>query len=303
MAQVLDKCNYPFLKLETNFWKNRIQYQVTYASLTNLYRLPYYTTPEATYERKIGTFHYLDIVLNRFFTLGIFEGSVYKHTDSLGTAKPNLMFLNPVITTNSILLNSDPSKYNSILGINLDVNFANYNVYGQAVLDDSKIAAWQVGLKGYDLLIPKLDFRAEFNHADQNAFLNSNKRYNYSHYNLPLAHPLTAGFDELIFQVNYQYKRWFAQNHTTYSATYKSDSLNLGTSVLNPVSDIALMTIDRTKIFYNQFEVGYRFNKRYNLQIATGYIFRRDNLNVAVSDTKYFYFTIRTRLANRRFDI
>lgn len=296
-------CNYPFLKLETNFWKNRIQYQVTLASLTNPYRLPYYTTPEATYERKTGAFHYMDIAVNKFINVGIFEGAVYKQTDSLGTVQPNLGFLNPVILTNSLLMSASDSNYNSILGINLDVNFHRFNFYGQAVLDDNELAAWQAGFKVYDLFTERFDVRAEYNHAEQNAYLNQNKRVNFSHYNYSLAHPLTAGFDELIFQINYQYKRWFTQNHTVYSASFQSDSLNLGTSAMLSASNIALDLWTRSKIFYNQFEVGYRFNKRYNLQVVGGFIFRRDNSDLNAADTEYVYFAIRTRLGNRRFDL
>lgn len=296
-------CNYPFLKLETNFWKNRIQYQVTYASLTNLYRLPYYTTPEATYERKVGAFHYLDVAVNQFVNIGIFEGAVYKQTDSLGSVLPNLGFLNPVILTNSVLMNNSDSNYNSILGLNLDINIGQFNIYAQTVLDESKLAAWQVGFKAYDLMLKNLDFRVEYNHAEQNAYLSNNKRVNFSHYNYSLAHPLTAGFDELVVQLNYQYKRWFAQNHIVYSASFQSDSLNLGTSVLNSTSTVALDFLTRSKIFYNQFEAGYRFNKRYNLQVAVGFIFRRDNTIINYPDTQYFYFAIRTRLGNRRFDL
>ncbi|MBK6525421.1 MAG: hypothetical protein IPG07_07630 [Crocinitomicaceae bacterium] len=46
----------------------------------------------------------------------------------------------------------------------------------------------------------------EYNHANQNTYLTENKRYNYSHANLSLAHPLTGAFDELVFRINYQYK-------------------------------------------------------------------------------------------------
>lgn len=294
--------NSPFLKLETNFWNNRIQYQVIYNVMTNLYRLPYYTTPEATYERKLGSFHYLDIAITKNITLGLFEGAVWKRTDSLGTAKADPLFANPVILANSLIKGSSAAGYNSILGVNLNVNFFKNSVYGQVVLDENKIAAWQAGIKAYDVLTPKLDLQAEYNHANQNTYLSTDKRYNYGHYNLPLAHPLSAGFDELVFKISYQYKRWFFQNHTTYSAHYLNDSLHLGTDILQASSSLALPFYERTKTFYNQLEAGYRFNKRYNLQAYVGFIYRTDNRPVNESVTQYAYIGMRTRLKNKRFD-
>lgn len=257
--------NSPFLKMESNLWKGRIQYQVMYQVLTNLYRLVHYTTPEATYERKLGAFHYLDIAVTPNIMLGVFEGSVWRRTDSLGSHKPDWAYFNPIIGANSLLKGSSDSSYNSIVGVNLSFRYKKNLLYGQVVIDESRPGAWQMGFKAFDLIVPKLDVMAEYNHAEQNTYLHNDERYNYSHYNLSLAHPLNAGFDELVCQINYNYKRWFFQNHTTYSASYQNDSLNLGTNILLPNSNLAMETYTRTKVFYNQFEVGYRFNKRYNL--------------------------------------
>jgi len=294
--------NYPFGKIETNLWKGRIQYSVTYAVLQNLYRLPYFTTPEATYERKLGTFHYLDIAITKNLTVGIFEGSVWKRTDSLGTHQPDFLFANPVILSNSLIKEKNATDYNSILGLNLAFSFFKNLAYGQLVFDREKISAYQIGIKAYDFFIPKLDAQIEYNHADQNTYLSSNKRYNYSHYNLPLAHPLTAGFDELVVRVSYQYKGWFVENRLVYSARYQNDTLNLGTAILKPVTDISLQGFDRTKVFYDQFEIGYRFNKCYNLQVVAGYLFRTDNQPINESVTNYVYVGIRTRLKNKTLD-
>jgi hypothetical protein len=294
--------NYPFLKPEINLFNGRVQYFVTYALLQNLYRLPYHTTPEATYERKIGTFHYLDIAVTKNLTVGIFEGATWKRTDSLGTHQPNWLFTNPVILSNSILHDQDDSTYNSILGLNLGFNFFKNTLYAQAVVDHGALSAWQLGIKAYDVMLPKLDLQAEYNHAEPNTYLAGEKRYNYSHYNLPLAHPYTAGFDELLFRVNYQYGRWFAENKTIYSARYVTDTLNLGTSVLAEMSALDAENYTRTKVLYNQFEVGYRFNKRYNLQAVAGFIYRTDNMPVSENVTQYVYFGIRTRLKNKTLD-
>lgn len=293
--------NYPFITAETNLWKGRIQYQVTYASLTNLYRLPLFTTTEASYERKIGTFHYLDIMLTRNISLGLFEGALWRRTDSTGTHIPDPFFVNPVIGLNSAL-KSNNTGFNSILGLNLCVQLKHNLVYAQAVIDHSKLSGYQAGIKLFDVLTPRFDLQAEYNHAEPNTYLSTDKRYNYSHYNLPLAHPLSAGFDELMIGINYQYKRWFIENHTVYSAHYQNDTLNLGADILYPLSTVVPEYYTRTKMFYNQTELGYRFNKRYNLQTAIGFVYRTDNRNINSSQTSYFYIAVRTKLKNKRFD-
>jgi len=294
--------NYPLAKFETNLLKGRIQYSVTYAMLTNLYRLRYFTTPEATYERKLGTFHYFDIAITKNLNLGIFEGAVWKRTDSLGTHQPDWLFTNPIILTNTFIKGESDSAYNSILGLNLSYSFFKNLLYGQLVIDDGNIGAYQIGIKAYDLFISKLDMQVEYNHAEQNAYLVSDRRYNYSHYNLPLAHPYTAGFDEFIVRVSYQYKNWFVENRIVYSARHENDTLNLGTNILAGPSNIALQFLDRTKIFYNQFEIGYRFNKCNNLQAVLGYQFRTDNAPINERVTNYVYIGIRTRLKNKTLD-
>src|SRR5690606_19618816 len=112
----------------------------------------------------------------------------------------------------------------------------------------------------------------------------------------------TAGFDELIVRLSYQYKRWFAENRTVYSARYVNDTLNLGTEILNPSSTLDLQSYNRVKIFYNQSEIGYRLNKTYNLQIVAGYLYRTDNNQTNEDVTNYVYFGIRTRLKNKTLD-
>lgn len=292
--------NFPFLKLETNFWNNRVQFHVMYTQLTNLFRLEYFNTPEATYERKWGSFHFAEIAVTKNILLGFFEGSVWRHTDSLGTHPMNGAMLNPVPFINSLLI--EDSNYNQVAGMNICIQFARNILYSQILIDHGKIAGYQVGFKSYDIFIPELDFLAEYNHAAQNAYLSNERRYNYSHYNSSLAHPLGSGFDELIFKINYQYNRWFFSQHITYSAQLYSDSINTGSNILLAYSNNNAADFDRNKVFYSQTEAGYQFNKRYNLQLAAGYIHRQSTRSLSNNLTDYVYLTVRTRLRNKRFD-
>ena len=170
-----DHCSYqtspptiPFAKFEGNFWKGRIQYNAIYAIHQNLYRLSAFETVEATYERKIGTYHYLDFAITPNIQLGIFEGAHWRRSDSLGSTSPNWLFINPVIGVNAAVMNGNDSTYNHILGANFSWTFFNYRLYGQAVLDNG-FGGFQIGVKAYDLFTPKLDIQAEFNHVNKEA--------------------------------------------------------------------------------------------------------------------------------------
>ena len=66
--------NYPFAKIQTHWWKDRIEYNLIYALHQNLYRIPEYESVEATFERKIGTYHYINLAITPKLQIGIFEG-------------------------------------------------------------------------------------------------------------------------------------------------------------------------------------------------------------------------------------
>lgn len=294
--------NYPFFKTELFAFNGKLQYNAIYASLTNPYRLSIFSTPEATFERKIGVFHYLDYAITEHLNISLFEGSNWRSTDSTGSHPPDYMLLNPVIGANSLIKGSEDQNYNSIFGLSGSYVIQSNKIYSQLVIDNGKLAAYQIGIKSYNLFITKLDMRIEYNHAEQNTYLSENKRYNYSHNNLPLAHPYDNGFDELIGEISYQKGRFFFSNKTVFSARYVNDSLNIGIDILQPKTNFNLETQSQPNIFYNQFEVGYRFNKNYNFQAVLGYLYREENHYSNPRSTNYVYLGIRTRLRNKTLD-
>lgn len=294
--------NYPFGKIEANLLNGRIQYNAIYAIHQNLYRLGTYTTPEATFERKIGTYHYLDFAVNENLQIGLFEGSHFKRSDSLGTTQPDFLFANPILGVNTLVNGFENEGFYSILGINTSFSFGGNRIYGQVVIDKSKIAGTQLGIKAYNLIFPNLDFSAEYNYVQLNTYLSTEKRYNYSHYNLPLAHPLVAGFNELTLNLYYQHKRFFVQNRFTYSKRIKNDSIKIGNNILEPSRDVPNELNYNQFVVYNRFEIGYRFNKNYNLEAVFGHSYRNETQPTQNPITNYTYIGIRTRLKNKTLD-
>ena len=294
--------NYPFAKIETNLWKDRIQYSAIYAVHQNLYRIPFYESVEPTYERKIGTYHYLDFAVTKNFTVGLFEGALWKRSDSLGTHQPNYLFLNPVPFVNGAIMANETSGYNAIFGLNLAYNFKNNQAYGQVLIDNKTIGGTQLGVKSYGQFVTGLDIQLEYNWVKHNSYLSDEKRYNYSHYNLPLAHPLTAGFNEGIVRISYEKNGFFATNKTVYYKQTFSDTLADGTNILIDQLNSVTGQDQQRNVIHNNLEFGYRFNKTYNLQAFIGWTFREEYLSNQNNTTSYIHAGVRTRLRNKTFD-
>ncbi len=300
--------NYPFFKSEFFAFNGRLQYDVIYALLTNPYRLKYFTTPESTYERKIGVFHYLEYSATKRLNVSLFEGSNWRSTDSLGTHPPDFMFTNPVIGVNSLIKGTSAFNYNSVMGFGASYTppeFFNIKskIYMQLLLDNGIFSASQIGFKMYDFLINKLDLRVEYNSLYTNTYLSNHQvRYNYTHNNLSLAHPIGPGTKEIIAILNYQYKRFFVLNKMVFYTHLKNDFLNVGASFFDISSSWDYSFSYLPNVFNNRLEIGYRMNKNYNLQIVVGYLYRKELIKTDINETNYVYFGIRTKLKNKTLD-
>ncbi len=226
---------------------------------------------------------------------------MWRKSDSTGSYPTNYLFLNPIIGVNTALSTKDDAHFNSIFGINMSYKIHTNRIYSQLIIDNSKISAFQLGFIGYDFIFSKLDLLLEYNQAQQNTYLNLNKRLNYSQTNLPLAHPLTSGFKELILKLDYQFKSFFVQNKIIFSESPVKDSVNIGVSILQELSDNTNNDYIRVNILSNQLELGYRMNKKYNLQLFIGNV-SRYHFTQEVSMTNYVYIGIRTRIKNKTLD-
>ncbi len=294
--------NYPFAKIETNLWQDRIQYTAIYAVQQNLYRLSAFESVEASFERKLGTYHYLDFAINENITIGLFEGAQWRRTDSTGSHNPNWLFANPVPFVNGVIMNNTTEGYNHIFGLNFGWAFLKNQLYSQLVLDNKKLGAIQLGIKSYGQFIKGLDIQLEYNYAANNTYIANQKRYNYSHNNLPLAHPLASGFNEGIIFLNYEKNEFFVSNKTIYYNQIFNETEADGTDILN--DEIGLLTVlnEQRNTIINNLEFGYRFNRTNNLQIAIGWMFREEYLKEFNNTTSYIYGAIRTPLRNKTLD-
>jgi hypothetical protein len=292
--------NYPYFKPEILLFDKRLQYSVVYASFQNLYRLPFHLTPEANYEKKLGVSHYAEFSIAKQFQIGFFESHTWVTTDSLGTKPFNYLALNPIIGNSLLKGGGTPGRYNSIFGINLTYSLKSSILYSQLLFDNARIDGIQVGLSSFDVVIPELNVQLEYNMVGKNAYLAINKRANYSHSNLPLAHPLGNNFQEILGIVNYQRQRVFANFTTIYSLRNPSDFHGEHATLLYPTGEV--LPYDAVNVWNNTLEIGYRFNQKYNLEAYLGFINRISTQTNTANKTNFAYFGIRTNLTNKTLD-
>lgn len=196
-----------FLKLNTRIWK--FNYQNIFMELQQ--------ADDRIGDRLIGkkyaAMHHLDIQLNKWLNLGLFEGVVFGRSNRF-----DFGYLNPVIFYRSIE-QQNGSFDNSIVGLDFKANLPkNIQVYGQLALDEFKLSevragdGWwankwgiQLGAKYYNAFgIPNLDLQVEHNRVRPFTYSHRDSVANYTHYNQPLAHPLMANFQEFLGVARYQ---------------------------------------------------------------------------------------------------
>jgi hypothetical protein len=140
--------------------------------------------------------------------------------------------------------------------------------------------------------IKQFFLQLEMNHANNELFASENRRLNYSHFNLPLAHIKGQGFTELVFRLNYEWKRIFVDSKTIYYQLKEYNSFSL-----NPANEVVIKTAGT--ILHNQLDLGYRFNRKMNFSIVGSWLIRSDS-NAAV--TNVVSIGIRTGLVNHYTD-
>lgn len=251
----------PFLRID---WQIIPQLKFVYLRqrLFNLMRRPVSTTVESYYESKGNAINYLTYSPTKKISISFFESTIWSRGDSIHSK-----FSNPLIYSPIPLIASLAPKNNEVLsvtGLNFSSNIAQKHwIYGQIALTnfDFSKTAFQLGYRVYQLFNLK-DFmiQAEWNYVSNSMYVaDENKRLNYNHYNLPLAHPKGNGFNEFLLRVNYEWKRVYVDLDISY---YMLNNYQSGSLLPYHQSTTSITT----GFVSQNLEVGYRFNKMMNFQ-------------------------------------
>ncbi|MFM8241430.1 MAG: hypothetical protein ACKN86_01380, partial [Crocinitomicaceae bacterium] len=253
------RTKFTFLKKwEWNFFRTRSM---------NLVRKKTYTTVEGYYQPKIVGINYVTWRPLQKFSVHFSENTVWKMGDSLVTKAAHPLVFSPVpfsarITTNNAVY--------SFYALSFDWSVLNsLRTYGQFVTPFTRSFAGQIGIR-YN---PKIPIRSllqlEYNVVSKNMYQGVNGLTNYSNYNLPIAHIMGNGFQEILFRISSELNRFYLglNAHLFILKDYTRNSLQavqLQNSTTNGL-------LNNTKL-----EIGYRLNQKLNINIYAQCVQRKE---------------------------
>ena len=289
--------NYPFWKIITTFGKkDQFQYTKLNASLSSITRRDDGSTPEALFQRKTMSTHYFSWLATKWLNVGLFESTLWQTEDSSGTKPLQWQQFNPIIGVNTATTGFNDLNH-TVVGTNLKIKLPfKALLYNQFVYDGGTKYGYQFGVRYFG--ISNLTLQVEYNSVGAYTYSSDIRLQSYSNYNEPLAHPLGAGFNEIVGIINYKYKRIFTQikvNQIKYKFHGNSVFISENTLPLPIIyiphfdNDISVLTI--------QAHLGFLINPKNNMSILVG-INKRTWEHGTIHETNYVYFGFRTSLRN-----
>jgi hypothetical protein len=312
---------YPFLKLNTTFWK--IKYTSTWMWLKDV-------RPEVEVDgaflTKYMANHYLSWNVSKRLNIGLFESVMWSDTNGRGF---DVNYLNPIIFFRAIEFQTGQDAGNAVLGLSSKYKWNNkVNLYGQFILDEFSLndvragnQSWknkfgyQLGIKYFNAFkVDNLLLQAEYNQVRPYTYSHNTQILNYAHFNEPMAHLWGANFRELVLIGRYNYKRWFADaklimGQRGFDFNTEEDNFSYGGDIYRNYNDrdadtgIRIGRGNKTTSFMTELQAGYLLNPTTNLKLFTNIIYRDFNPDAITastmnSNTLWFSIGVRTDLFN-----
>jgi hypothetical protein len=311
---------YPFARLNVSAWRIKYIFLYTFFKDINSY------SGYSDFYGKHAVIHYFSYNVNDRLNLGFFEAIVWANRDSdtYRGIEPN--YLDPMIFFRPVEF-SQNSPDNANLGGSMKIRLWKHTYfYSQVFLDDfmlkyffSNKGWWgnkyglQAGLKCFNFLnLDNLYFQTEFNYTRPYTYSHATSLKNYGNNYQPLAHPLGANFEELVFILRYTKNKWLF-TFKSVSALYGADTsvISFGGNIYKPytkppfrLNDFGNYTAQglRTRTFFGNIKISYFIIPRWNMCAVAGcnFIYRKNSLASTLDN--YIYFGISTLLYNNNND-
>ena len=317
---------YPYVKLNTTFWK--IKYTNVYTWLKDV-RAD--VLEDRTYATKFAASHYLSWNATKRLNIGLFESVVWSNDNNRGF---DMSFVNPIIFYRSVEFASSSRSGNALLGLTSKYKVNNQiNVYGQFLvdefaLDDVKAAnkswrnkfGYQIGAKYFNALnIENLLLQLEYNVVRPYVYAHSEPLTNYGHNNQSLGHNWSANFKELIAIGRYHKGRYFADAKLTYGKRgfdfdKTVDPGNYGGNIYidydidRPFNTgVKAGQGNTTDVFIADVQAGYLINPASNMKVFASVIYRnfdpiQETSTIVREGTTWFSVGVRCDIFNWYFD-
>jgi len=197
----------PFVRINTKIW--RLNYQNLFMVLES--QNPSNPTLRAG-DHKYVSAHYLTANITRWLNIGFFESVTFSRDGRF-----EFGYMNPIIFYRAVERGlGSPDKV--AIGFNAKaIMLRSIQLYGQFLINEFKSSEFfsnrgymhnkwglQLGAKYFDAFtVSNLDVQAELNMVRPYTYQHYTEA-NYTNYNQPFAHPLGAGFREVIGSIRYQ---------------------------------------------------------------------------------------------------
>lgn len=294
--------NFSNLRIDWNITA-KLKYTLVRGKQLNLFRRAVTKQVEAPFERKNYGLHYLTFKPTQNISLGLFEATMYLRDEAVKSQAVDPMFYQPLIGVNTIAFGEESATLKNVLGVNIGWKlFKNQLIYGQFVTDNFNSFEYgaQLGWRGNNLFrVKNLFMQAEFNIATSRLFSAENRRLSYTHFNLPLAHTLGNGFEEIIFRAGYEWKKIYLNVR---SVNYRSDQSMSDKSLLFE-SNSETVNFNESIVSFNSVELGYVFNHATRLSVFAKAIYRMSETNQSGKiNNATIQFGVKTGLTNQYMD-
>lgn len=259
--------NYPFLRINSQWFNKRLTYQNLYALFQNIVRLPSDFESEGLFQRNQAAIHYLEYSVTDNLNVGLFESSIWVNKDTSSFEKAGINYWVPLIYLNQLF---DKQTVASNVGITANyTGIQQLNLYSQFASSGLDSALnYQLGAKYYFKSFP-LRLLLEYNSSNTM----NNK---YQHYESSLGHPVQSGFSEIILGLSFRKNRMWS------------------------TLQFNLIEQDKAKLSYLEVRQSYIVNPSSRLSLTLGLRYRE--VDLFDEETNYYFFGLTTNLQNLYFD-
>jgi hypothetical protein len=285
--------NYPFFRVDLQFFRGKLGYSWMVASLQELYRLPSGPGSEPPFLRKTLNFHYLSWLPHPKWRIGVSETMLFQATDTLGKSKFNGQSITPLPGMNTGHYGLE-AQANGMLAAHLAYQWKpTVKLYSQVVWGDSDLK--QLGLQmGVNYRANRnAFFRMEFNGAFDGLYSENQEFNGFVHYNQFMAHPAGNDFSELAGMAFLRTNRWFTELKLNY-LDYHSSAILIQDGMHTAYGQ-------NTDVMNQQIGIGWMVNPVSGMHVKLGVNNRMNVLN-RLDNTAYFYVGFRSNLTSSYYD-
>lgn len=286
--------NYPFFRLQTEWFNGKLSYQNMYAIFQDMNRVLMDGLNEEIFERKQAAFHYLSYQPSPNFNISFFEGIIYPSLDTSGNIVVPATYWIPLLGINSAV-NGQKKQLTTTLGTNVSWNlFKRLKLYGQLSSRNTKIKQFGTQLGAKVFLGQSWTVHLEYNKGKN--LINNN----YTHYGESLNHPATADFEELITGIYFHKNRWLSKlsYNKLKMRKYQVNYIDARQSfIVNPSYNLTL----NIGVQNRTVDLPYLSAAEKELPLKKEIVSEYAPYGGVINST-YFYFSISTNLQNKYFD-